>query len=212
MAIVPVNDLEIVQGKTYQQVFRWEDKPIVRKPITGISFASGAPVLNVVGHGLTNGWRSAVFGVKGPAQLNATSNPPRKGDYRAATVVDTDHIEFNSVDPFDAAGKMWSEWVSGGFLQYFTAVNLTGMTARMSLKDKPGGTELFRFESSGVSPHGNILIDNTAKTITLVASDLLTAALAARKYVYDLEMISVAGVVSAISTGIVTVVREITTP
>jgi hypothetical protein len=208
---IEVNDLTIAQGKTYQQVFHWEEKPIVRKPITGISFASGAPNIQVVGHGLVSGWGCAVKGVKGPTQLNAVNNPLRKTDYHEATVLDSDNIELNDVDPFDENGKIWPSWVSGGFLQYNTPVNLVGYTARMSLKDKVGGTELFRFDSVAGPTTGLITLDNVAKTITLSATDAQTAALVARRDVDDLEMVSALGKVTAISTGVVTVSTEVTT-
>lgn len=211
MSTIEVNDLTIVQGKTYRQMFRWQEKPIIRKPITGISFATGAPVLLVVGHGMTNGWPGAVMGVEGPTQLNSKNRPPRKSDYHEALVLDSDHVELNEVDPFDERGRVWPAWVAGGFIQYYTPANLTGYTARMSLKDKVGGTERFRFDTSGAPANGVITLDNTAKTILLSATDAQTAALTARRYVYDLEMVSDTGVVTAISTGTVTVSTEVTT-
>ena len=52
-------DLPIIQGDTFNVIARWENGDlIVRKPITGISFASGAPRFTANGHGCVNGWRA----------------------------------------------------------------------------------------------------------------------------------------------------------
>lgn len=205
-------DLVIQQGKTFSLVIRWESEPIVRKPITGISFATGAPVLTVVGHGLTNGWRAAVALVKGPTQLNAASNPPRVADYHPVTVIDADHVEFNDLTPVDGNGREWPAWVSGGFLIYNTPVDLTGYTARMKIKDKVGGTVLASTEA-GDAPLDvlAIAIDNSAKIITLTIEATATDDFAWRSGVYDLEMVSATGKVTAILSGKVAVTKEVTT-
>ena len=211
MTTIEVNDLTIVQGKTYQQVFFWQQKPIVRKPISGISLTSGAPIINVAAHGMPDGWPCVVLGVEGMIGVNAKNNPPRKSDYRDGLVLDAAHIELNEVNPYDDRGRLWPAWTAGGFLQYLTPASLAGYAARMSLKDKIGGTELFRFDSVVSPTTGLIAINDGTKTIVLSATALLTAALVARRYVYDLEMVSATGAVTAISTGIVTVSNEVTT-
>lgn len=210
MATIDVNDLTIVKGKTYRQVFHWAQKPIIRKPITGISLASGAPVLHVVGHGMPNGWKNVVLGVEGMVEINAP-RVIRKSDYREGLVLDSDHVELNEVNPYDERGRVWSPYTGGGFLQYLTPASLSGYSARMSLKDKVGGTEVFRFDSVANPANGLIELNDTDKTILLSATDVQTAGLTARRYVYDLEMVSALGVVTAISTGTVTVSTEVTT-
>lgn len=211
MTTIDVNDLTIVQGKTYRQGFQWGQKPIVRKPITGISLASGAPVITAAAHGMPNGWKCVVFGAEGMTQVNCPNRTPRKSDYREGLVLDADHVELNEVNPYDERGRLWPSWTGGGFLQYMTPVSLTGFAARMSLKDKVGGTEMFRFDSVVAPANGLIEIDDATKTILLSATDAQTAALEARRYVYDLEMVSALGGVTAISTGTVTVSTEVTT-
>lgn len=200
-------DLTIKQGKTFSLVLRWETEPIIRKAITGISFASGAPRLTVVGHGLVDGWRCAPYGIKGPRQLNAESNPPRADDYHAATVADADTIEFNDITPCDEQGNEWPAYVSGGFIQYNTPVDLAGYTARMAIKDKIGGTVLH----SLTTETGGIALDNTAKTITLTIAATDTDDFAWTRGVYELEMVSATGVVTALISGKVTVTKEVTT-
>lgn len=205
-------DLEIKQGKTFSLVLRWETEPIVYKPITGISFANGAPRLTVVGHGTPNGARGAVTRVKGPTQINAKNSPPRTSDYVPATVIDANTIELNDVAPYDANGNEWPAYISGGFWQYNTHVDLAGYTARMKIKDKVGGVLLASSQVAD-SPLDiiSIAIDNTAKTITLSIAATSTDDILWTKGVYELEMVSPAGVVTSLLSGKVVVTKEVAT-
>lgn len=205
-------DIPITQGKTLSLVIRWESEPIIRKAITAISLASGAPRLTVVGHGLTSGWRCAVTRAKGMTQINAQNYPLRESDYHPATVIDNDTVEFNDVTPVDDNGKEWPAYVSGGFLEWYSPVDLTGQTARMKIKDKIGGTVLASTEL-GDAPLNvlSIAIDNAAKTITLTIAATDTDDFAWKAGVYDLEMVSATGVVVAIMAGKVFVSKEVTT-
>lgn len=205
-------DLEISQGKTFSLSIRWETEPIVYKPIAAISLTSGAPRLTVVGHGTPNGWRGAVTRAKGMTQINAKNTPPRSSDYVVATVIDPDTIKLNSVSPCDAQGNEWPAYTSGGFWQYNTPVDLTGFTARMKIKDRVGGTVLASTEA-GDTPLNVLTIDilNASKTITLSIPATATDDFTWTKGVYDLEMVSPSGVVTAILSGKVSVTKEVTT-
>ena len=76
-------DITILQGSTFNIPVRWMDGDrIIRKPITGISIASGAPRLDVAGHGCPNGWPTAVTLVKGMVAINANNADPKGNDYR----------------------------------------------------------------------------------------------------------------------------------
>ena len=205
-------DLTIQQGKTFSLVIRWETEPVVRKPITGISLTSGAPRLNVPSHAIPNGWRCYVTLVKGMAEINAKNNPPKNSDIQIATVVDPSTVEFNAVNPINENGREWSDYVSGGFLQYNTPVDLTGYTARMDIKDKVGGTVLA--STDVLDAPKNVLtinVDNATKTITLSILATNTDDFAWTKGVYDLEMVGPTGTVTSIMSGKVTVTKEITT-
>ena len=200
--------LTITRGKTLSLVVRWETEPIKRVPITGISFASGAPRITAVGHGVPDGWRCCVTMAKGPTKLNAQDNPPSDDDYHKALVISADVVEFNELSPVDDQGREWPAWVSGGFLCYNTPADLTGYIARMSIKDKVGGTVLLRLTTE----NGGIIIDPAAYTITLYISSADTAALTWKKGVFDLELESPAGFVPpAILYGDVVVGTEVTT-
>ena len=185
------NDLVLTRGKSYSKTFYWEqEEPIVYKSITGISYASGAVRLTVTGHGIPNGWRCAVTRVVGPKQINAENNPVRLSDYRyRVTVIDPNTIEFNSVVPVDDSGKVWANWESGGFIQYFTPRSLSGITCEVVFRDKLGGTLLL---SSRVSDAPlNLLTavcDDATKTVTISVSDTAVNALTVKKGVWEAEM------------------------
>lgn len=201
-------DLTIEQGKTFSQVVRWETTPIVYKPITAITQAAPA-LITAASHGLKNGWRVAVVSVKGMTQINAKNDPPKDKDYHAVTIPvadGTNKIELNEIN-----SALFKAYTSGGYLQYNTPHSLASYTARMSIKDKVGGTELLRLDTTLVAPQPRIALDDTEHTITLTISAADTAALAWTKGVYDLELVSAAGVVTAILSGTITVSKEVTT-
>ena len=200
-------DLTIQQGKTFALVLRWETEPVVRKAISGISFDGGSPRITAAGHGVPDGWRCTLYGVKGPKQLNAENNPPRSDDYHAATVLDADTIELNEINPYDERGNEWPAYVSGGYLQYNTPADLAGYTARMAIKDKIGGTVLH----SMTTENDGIALDNTKKTITLTVAATETDDFVWTRGVYDLEMVSPTGVVTALISGRVSISKEVTT-
>lgn len=200
-------NLDITQGKTFTLVLRWETEPVAYKAITAIQ--QTAPVrMAVAGHGAPDGWRGAVTSVKGMTEINAADQAKlRDSDYHAITVIDANTVEFNDVN---AAG--FKPYASGGYLQYNTPVDLTDFVARMEIKDKVGGTLLA--SADVVDAPLNILdiaIDNTKKTITLTINATDTAALTWKRGVYDLEMQSATGVVTALITGTVSVTKEVTT-
>ena len=195
-------NLQIRQGETFQRIIRWETPPFVYKTISAITRTAPAR-LTVPTHGLANGWRATVVSANGMEEINAVNAPPRESEYRQVTVVDPNTIEFNSVNSAD-----YSAYVDGGYLQYYTPVDLTGYNAEMDIKDRVGGTTLFTL-STGVD--SRIIIDPSAKTITLSVSAADTEDITFTKGVYDLEMYSPSGSVTTIFSGKISVVKEVTT-
>jgi hypothetical protein len=193
-------DFTIYLGKTFSQILRWESTPVLYKAISGISQTAPCAV-TAVAHGLPDGWRVAVVSVKGMTQLNATSEPPKDKDYYQAVVVDSDTIHLSGVNASE-----YKAYVSGGYLRFNTPVDLSGFTARMSIKDKVGGTEIL----SLTTENGRIILDNSAKTITLQVASSDTGAVLAKKGVYDLELESSTGVVTGLIHGSVVFVPEVT--
>lgn len=194
-------DLAVTKGKTFTYVVRWETDVITYAAVTAITQAAPVTITSTA-HGVPNGWRVAVVSVKGMTQINAAGDPPKDKDYHAATVSSANALQLNTVN---SAG--YKAYASGGYVQYFTPAALAGFTARMSVKDKVGGVELL----SLTTVNAKILVDDVAKTITLTVSATETAALAFSKGVYDLELVSATGVVTALLAGKVTVATEVTT-
>lgn len=192
--------LTIRQGETFTRIIRWETAPFVYKAITAIQQSAPARV-TAVGHGLKTGWRAAIINVKGMRQINAQNTPPKDYEFIPATFVDADTVTFNKVSSAD-----YGAYTSGGFLMYYTPVDMSSYTARLTIKDRIGGAILLAL----VSPTA-IAIDNVEHTITVTITATATAALAFTKGVYDLEMVSPAGVVTTIFSGAVVVTKEVTT-
>jgi len=194
-------NLVITQGKTFEQFVRWESEPFLFTPILAIS--NTAPVRITTGvHGIPDGWRVAVVDAGGLTELNAANNPPKASDFRKATVPDTTHIEFNPLSAVE-----YGTFSAGGYLQWYTPHDLAGYTARLAIKNKAGGTVLLSLTTENVG----IVLDASAKTIKLFISAIGTAALTWKTGVYDLELVSPAGVVTALLTGSVSITPEITT-
>lgn len=198
-----IKDLVIQRGKTFEYPVRWAVDPIVYKPITGITNAAPA-VITCTSHGAPDGWEVAVVSVKGMTQINCLKFD-KKGhalNTHKATVASLSTIELNDVNASD-----FGAYTSGGYIQYDTPADLTGFAARMSIKDKVGGTELL----SLTTVNGKIVLDAVARTITLILTATETAALLFPKGVYDLELVSPTGFVTAVLSGAVTVSKEVTT-
>ena len=192
-------DLSIDQGRTFRYVVRWEVLPIVYKAVTGVVLGP-SPVVTAPGHGLPDGWRVALSGIKGATQLNALNNPPKDRDFSPASVRTADTFELNLINAV-AAGL----YTSGGYIQYFTPQDLTGYTARMQVRDRVGGTVL----QTLVSPT-QITIDNVGKAITIVLAPTDTAASAWTSGVYDLELVSPAGSATTLLYGAITLNPQVT--
>lgn len=184
------------QGDTFQRVIRWETLPYVYKAITAITQTAPARI-TATAHGLTNGWRAAVVSVLGMTEINAPHSPPRDNEFTPVTVVDPDTVELNAVN---AAG--FTAYQSGGYLQQYTAVDLTGYNAEMVIRDKVGGTALCTLGSDATfDPKQQIQVDNITKTITVTISGADTDAFTWARGVYDLEMVSPTGVRTTLLTG-----------
>jgi hypothetical protein len=201
-------DLVIHKGKTFSTVVRYEAPPIMYLPITGID--NVAPVLiKSVAHGIPDGWRVAIVSINGMGELKNTAFDAEGQPTitHQATVVDVDHICLNKINAAEFA-----PYDDSGYIQLNSPVDLTGFTARMSIKDVIGGTELLRLDTTLTPPQPRIAIDAAAYTITLTISATDTAGLAWTTGVYDLELVSASGVVVEVLNGTVTAVDEVTTP
>ena len=186
-------DLAIRKGATFAQTLRWEAPPIVWKPITAISLT--APVrLTVPAHGCPPNWRVNVSSNKSMREMDGV-----KG---LATVIDADTIEINTIN---ASG--FKPYKGVGYLWFNTPVDMTAMTARMSIKDKVGGTELLRLDTT----NNGLVIDATECSITMRVDASVTELLTWERGVYDIEVVDSLDTVHVLLSGKVTVTPEVTT-
>lgn len=198
----------ILQGETFQRIIRWETQPYIYKPISAITNA--APVsITSAGHGLVSGWRVAVVSVKGMEEINARHSPPWESEFKPVTRTSADAITLNDVNSAD-----FSPYISGGYLQFFTPVDLTGYSAQMDIKDRVGGTVLLTLSSDPlIDPDVRIVLDILNHTISLriEAEDTESDVLTWGRGVYDLEMTSPTGAITRIFSGNIAVSKEVTT-
>lgn len=196
-------NLTIRQGETFLRVARWETAPFIYTAITAITNAGPVSITSPT-HGLKSGWRAAVVSAGGMRQINAENDPPRDHEFQQVTVTDPNTVTFNKVN-----SSAYAAYTSGGYLQSYTPVSLAGFTARMTIRDRIGGTTLLSITSG--APDNRIVLDDTNHTITITVSAVDTALLTFTKGVYDLEMVSAGGAVTTLFSGSVAVTREATT-
>ena len=197
MSAPPVKlNLKVYQGSTFTEVLRWESSTKVYKPITAITKAAPV-VITATAHNCPAGWRARVTNVAGMKEINSLPDA-----YYLVTDTTTNTVTINAIN---AVG--FNEYTSGGILEYNDPINLAGYTARMQLRVKLTDTVVIK---ELTTQNGGIVIDNTAKTITIVISAADTAAFTFSTAVYSLEMISSGGEVSQMLTGTLTLVKEVT--
>lgn len=183
--------ITIKQGKTYRNVLRWEAKPFVYKAISGIT-QTGPATITATGHGIPDGWRVMVESVKGMAEINSDQRGLDK--WSQATVVDANTVELNDIN-----ASSFKAYKSGGYLKFYTPVDLDGFTCRAVIKDAIGATLW----------SGNPTIDNTAKTVTIEISAADTAAMDFSRGVIEVEIESSGGEVTQLLMARVVLEREI---
>ena len=91
--------------------------------------------------------------------------------------------------------------------QLGNAVNLTGYTARLQVREEVESATPFL---TLTTENGGIALGGAAGTITLTVTATATAALTASKGVYDLELISGGGVITRLLEGLVVIKKEVT--
>ncbi|WP_440111806.1 hypothetical protein [Acidovorax sp. BL-A-41-H1] len=198
------HDIDIRRGATFVLPIRWETEPWLYAAISAIALT--APVaITTAAHTIPDGWNVAVVDAKGLTQLNAKNNPPKASDMRRATVVSSTRIEFNDI----SAAGFGRHTANTGYLAWLTPKAMAGYTARMQIKDRVGGTVLLALTSD---LGGGILLDDAGKVIEITITAAQAEALGKSSGVYDLELVSPGGVVTALLEGAVTVGTEVTTP
>ncbi|MES2488571.1 MAG: hypothetical protein V4607_02180 [Pseudomonadota bacterium] len=198
-------NLDIPQGRTFSHVLQWCQERFAYRQIASASQAAPCILVTTEPHELPDNWPFSVSNAKGMAELNspadAECNPERNYD---AVVIDETTIEINSLN---AAG--FKPYSSGGIITYNLPQDLAGFTAAAQVRAKIDSEIVLL---SMTTENAGIILDNTAKTITLQASAVATASIDWMEGVWDLELTSPSGRVYPVAAGSVKVIREVTRP
>jgi hypothetical protein len=87
-------------------------------------------------------------------------------------------------------------------------VNVTGYSARMQIRESYDSDDYIISLTSGVG--GGITLGGAAGTINIEISSSVTANMGLMRAVYDLELVSLSGIVTRLVQGDVTISREVT--
>ncbi|BAU76123.1 hypothetical protein [Metapseudomonas furukawaii] len=187
--------LRLFQGATFRDVLRLSQPTRVYRDIQSIQAV--APVRLVVpDHGVPSEWPVWVVGVQQWPEIN---RQPVTGRPWQALRVDENTLEINTLS---AVGQR----PAGGQLIYLAPVDLISCTARMQIRDRPGGQLLLEL---GSGPGQGLVIEQ-AGTIRREISAVQTGALPAAAAVYDLEVTFADGSVLRWVEGPVTVSPQVT--
>lgn len=188
-------NLKIYQGNTFRETLRQGTSLKGYANITNIT--KTAPVQIVApGVSLPAGWRFQVTNVSGMKEINCSEDT-----FYTATTVVGDTITVNSVN---AVG--FSTYTASGVVSWAVPKPLAGVTARMQIRAKITDDVVIKELTTA---NGGIIIDDTAKTITIFMSAADTAALSFSSAVYSLELVEGSDVTTIVA-GSVTLEKEVT--
>lgn len=191
---------KVYQGSTFQEIYRWESQTKVYVPITAISKSAPCVITTQAATDLPVGWRFRVTGVTGMREINTTS----EDTYYIATGINQAKTQV-TINQVNSSG--YTAYTSGGILEYNDWVNLTPYSARMQIRETVDSATTI-YEATSAS--GQIVLDNTYKTITLKIPASVTQGFGFETAVYSMELFTVAGEVTPFIEGNLVLVKEIT--
>ncbi len=187
-------NFKMYQGGTFRETLRWEDSEKVYKGITAITKAAPV-VISSTAHGIPLGWRTRITNVLGMKEINSSET------YHTVTAVNSNTVTINAINSL-----AYTDYTSGGVLEYNKPVDLTGVTARMQIRDKlTSDTVILELTTE----NGGIVIDTVNYTISIIVSATQTALLSFTSAVYSMELIS-GSTVTPFIQGTITLEKEIT--
>lgn len=187
-------NFKLYQGSTFREVFRWESSTKVYKPIQAITKSAPA-VITAADHELPVGWRTRVVGCGGMKEINSGDN------YYTVFQASEDTITLNEVNSLK-----FTDYTSGGVLEYNQPVDLEGYTARMQLRPKINSDIIL---DTLTTENGKLIIDNVDKTITIEIPASVTEDYNFSIAFYSLELVAGTEVVPFIN-GTITLIKETT--
>ncbi len=170
------------------------------------AMAKSAPLrVTAPGHNLPDGWYVAIVDAKGMTELNAAdSNSIRDSEFHRVTWIDADTVDFDGI-----SAANFRTYTSGGYLAFYAPMSLASYTsARMDIKTRVGGDVILALNTTG----GTLEIDAATSTVWIRLDDTSLDAVAARDYVFDLELVSASAVDAICSAdSVLEVLPEVTT-
>lgn len=187
---------KIYQGSTFQEVYRWESQTKVYAPIQTITKAAPCVITTQTNHNLPTGWRFRVAGAGGMKEINNLGD-----SYHLATATTSNTITINQVNSLQ-----YTQYTSGGVVEFNEPVPISSYSARMQIRETVDSPTVI-YEAT--SANGQIVLDNTSKTITITLLGNVTSQFTFTTAVYSLELFSGNNVVPFL-VGNLTLVPEVT--
>lgn len=187
---------KIYQGSTFQEVYRWESQTKVYAPIQTITKAAPCVITTQTNHNLPTGWRFRVAGAGGMKEINNLGD-----SYHLATATTSNTITINQVNSLQ-----YTQYTSGGVVEFNEPVPISSYSARMQIRETVDSPTVI-YEAT--SANGQIVLDNTSKTITITLLGNVTSQFTFTTAVYSLELFSGNNVIPFL-VGNLTLVPEVT--
>lgn len=188
-------NFKMYQGTTFTEEVRWESSKKSYAAITGITNAAPC-VVTASSHGVPDKWRIKISNVQGMTDINSGD------EYYIATVLTANTIELNSVNSVG-----YKVYTTNGIIEYNKPVDLTGFTARMQLRSSIDSATII---AEYTTENGNIIISPSNSSIVISVPANITAGYSFSSAIYGLELISSTGVVTQLTTGTITLIKEVT--
>ena len=170
------------------------------------AMANSAPLrVTATDHNIPDGWYVAIVDAQGMNELNAAdSNDISDSEFHRITLVDANAVDFDGIS---SAG--FKSYTSGGYLAFYAPMSLTSYTsARMDIKTRVGGDVILALNTTD----GTLEIEDATSTVWIRLEDDALDAVAARDYVFDIELVSATAVDAICSAeSVLTVQPEVTT-
>jgi hypothetical protein len=187
---------KIYQGSTFQETYRWESETKVYVPISAIAKSAPCVITTTSAHTLPIGWRFKVAG-GGMKELYPTSDT-----YHIATGTTSTSVTINQVNSL-----AYTTYTSGGIIEYNQPVDLANYNARMQIRETVDSPTVI-YEASSAS--GQIVLNNTSKTITVTILGNITQTFNFSTAVYSVELFDSANNILSFLVGNLTLVPEVT--
>lgn len=190
-------NFDVYQGGSFKQLLRWESDTKVYVPIFNI--AKSAPVSIIAPqHNIPSGWRAKITNVLGMKEINNAD------EYYQIT---PDTFDPNSLTVNAINSLSYSEYISGGVLEYNKPVDLVGLTGRLVIVDNIASTQLIY---EGTTENGSIEIDPDLYTITLNIPASITETFNFLRAVFELTLVNAQQETIPFATGLIYVEKGAT--